>query len=454
MWVKINKIVTLVYPQYTAGNLVQERNAVFNLSKDKNFTFEQPFSQVVGGTPVIRLRIGDVIKSNYSRFNISRLFGTGNPAAGASITSSDFLNKQWLENAAWSVSMLPLLGLIASPAEILTISNIQTGIVGITKTILADLLDASLVNGFVNPMLNLTTPATWNDKKKLTQDWSNLNGQVFLKPRFEPYTFVDINDNSKKKSVRILRPTMVKVSTRPPTVASPVGSQIKINVEIDKGFFNLAKSSYQVAGNDDDLENYKSEVSLDQCLIDPDAYFSAYLAGAMTFAQAAGSGLSGALRGGVNAVFSLGADLANDYLASGGLPTNLVDNLQDLFGTYARQYTSPLKNPITHAIEGSMGRGLAGVVTSIQFTWLDQQTTWNIDWNGRAPMACKISMNFDPIHDIGPGLDVYGANRAPVYNVGSMIKIAGDPHADNGRKSQSKYGNSGDELALKALKSG
>lgn len=67
MWWKINKLLTLVYPQYTEGRLV-------GTSTDK---FIQPFSQMPSASPLIRLRLGDVWKSNYSRFGIARLFGVG-----------------------------------------------------------------------------------------------------------------------------------------------------------------------------------------------------------------------------------------------------------------------------------------------------------------------------------------------------------------------------------------
>ena len=39
----------------------------------------------------------------------------------------------------------------------------------------------------------------------------------------------------------------------------------------------------------------------------------------------------------------------------------------------------------------------------------------------RAPRSCKIQMSFDPIHDIAPGLDSDGFNRAPIYPVGNVI---------------------------------
>src|SRR6478609_2140530 len=68
MWMKLNKLVTLVYPQYTKGRL---------LTDGTNTTFVQPFSQLIGASPLIRIRLGDLFRSNYSRFALARLFGAG-----------------------------------------------------------------------------------------------------------------------------------------------------------------------------------------------------------------------------------------------------------------------------------------------------------------------------------------------------------------------------------------
>ena len=44
-------------------------------------------------------------------------------------------------------------------------------------------------------------------------------------------------------------------------------------------------------------------------------------------------------------------------------------------------------------------------------------------------MGVKISMTLDVIHDIPPGIDHSGFNRAPLYNVGDIMKhVAGDAH--------------------------
>jgi hypothetical protein len=67
MWYQINKLVTLVYPQWSEGYAA-------NTSKnEKKFTY--PFTQVPTASPLVRIRLGDVLKSNYSRSSLSRIFG-------------------------------------------------------------------------------------------------------------------------------------------------------------------------------------------------------------------------------------------------------------------------------------------------------------------------------------------------------------------------------------------
>lgn len=67
MWYQINKLVSMVYPQWSQG-IKSIREGV-----DKDFRF--PFTQVPTASPLIRLRIGDLIKSNYSISSLARLHG-------------------------------------------------------------------------------------------------------------------------------------------------------------------------------------------------------------------------------------------------------------------------------------------------------------------------------------------------------------------------------------------
>lgn len=66
MWYQINKLVSMVYPQWSKG---------FEISKSDNVKFTYPFSQVITSSPLIRIRLGDVITSNYSKTNLTRIFG-------------------------------------------------------------------------------------------------------------------------------------------------------------------------------------------------------------------------------------------------------------------------------------------------------------------------------------------------------------------------------------------
>jgi len=109
--------------------------------------------------------------------------------------------------------------------------------------------------------------------------------------------------------------------------------------------------------------------------------------------------------------------------------------LADLFGSLGRTFTSPYNNPITRAFEDRMGEGLAGVIKNMSFTWME--SPWEVDWNSRAPTACKITIGFNPIHDISPGLDSNGFNRAPIYNVGQIMNDTfGQPRPDGGAASR------------------
>ena len=74
MWWSINKLVSMCYPQFSMGKPVKA-------GKKK---FVMPFSQIPTASPVIRLRVGDVIRSNYSRFNLARIFGMSEAIPAAS----------------------------------------------------------------------------------------------------------------------------------------------------------------------------------------------------------------------------------------------------------------------------------------------------------------------------------------------------------------------------------
>ena len=100
-----------------------------------------------------------------------------------------------------------------------------------------------------------------------------------------------------------------------------------------------------------------------------------------------------------------------------------------LGGGSPSSFMDPNNNPVTRAFETSMGRGLAGVISGIDFNWISEDFGWETTFNSRAPKGVELSFNMEVIHDIPPGLDHSGFNRAPLYNVGSIMEhVSGDPN--------------------------
>ena len=248
MWWQINKLTTMVYPQWSQGrSLTGKLNDI-----DVNFT--QPFSQIPMATPVIRVRIGDLIRSNYSRFNLKRLFGYQDTEKKQSTTGQG--------TTFYQIKPGQYIG--AEPFPIITVKETSTAI-----------------------------------RSPLPFDLEGPPGVAFL-----------------------------LVS------GDKAGSQVFVE-----------------AGN-------------------------------------------------------YTASIAQTFDASG--------NITDFY--------SPTENSVVRSFESAMGMGLAAVVTSLNFTWMD--ALWGVGEDGsgnRAPRSCKVQMNFEPIHDIAPGLDHEGFNRAPIYPVGNLV---------------------------------
>ena len=126
----------------------------------------------------------------------------------------------------------------------------------------------------------------------------------------------------------------------------------------------------------------------------------------------------------------------------------LPDAAQFMNGNPVANFGNP--NPITYAFNTTRGRGLAGVIDKLSFTWVGDTIPWSTDLFSRAPQIAKISMSMKVIHDIGPGLSHDGYNRAPIYNVGKIMhEIAGDVYDDGGSMAEMEFKTARKTLARK-----
>jgi len=458
MWYKINKFVTLLYPQWTKGTMVGQ-----SLEGGVTSKFLQPNTQVLGASPLVRMRVGDIIKSNYSKFNLARMFGIGDgdvqplPAdssPAAIITNAFDYEAQNVINKIkdYSVSLLALV--YGSPIQFFNLQGTkdqaaklgsfgQKALSGLSST-----ATNFLKNGFVNPLtlgfvlnrikdpnveinsaiagnkFDKTTPAQNAGQSIAESIGDQLSGPhknytVYLNSNYnQGYKIIGGNDVMVGKRLMIQKPIKVKIVKK--NLSSYEG--IKFSKDLEKT--SKTKVTYEVEIVDFSIPADAQSLVLycmpsdiyqmpNKTLIDT-LEFGLLLAGA-------GGVISPLADSGLNSNLIKG--FAN---STGTAPA--IDLIRSLYQSQESSFMDSFNNPFAKAYESTSGRGLAGTIGSVSFNWLDN-FPWEIDHNSRAPIGCKISFSFDVIHDIAPGLDHSGYNRAPLYNVGDIMKnVSGDSY--------------------------
>lgn len=462
MWYKINRLIACVYPKYTEGTLVQ----------NKDITFEQPFSQVIGATPLMRLRVGDVVKSNYSRFNLSRFFGIGND----NVDVNKYKAKKQegfagilstVSNAVSSFSsLIPIkyqLGafytIFGSPIKSLAAigGNPDNPISkALSSPIASSAASNFLVNGFVNPIgYALMTSTAQNPDNPFMTNLESFGGLSdvnatqnrggtgltgfslsYLKPRERPYDIVDDSGNVIGKAI-IRRAVKVFVMKRGETTRdnTPTGTKNAIS----------------------DADVTTKETRYYARVIDPSQYVPIYRDGATNTDTVGGDKIlvtHDDLQPDLGMIFAPATVFINplglitDVIAGGldNAASSVNLNISSILDNAATEglsgFMSPENNAIVRAFEHNRGRGLPGVISQLSFNWLD--FNWETDWGARAPMGTKVTITFECMHDLPPGLDVGGYMRAPTHNVGSVMNtIAGDPYDDKGTISRTNFSRDG-----------
>lgn len=339
MWMKINKLTTLAYPQYTRGRML--------INKDKSLQFVQPFSQLMGASPVIRLRLGDLFRSNYSRFALARLFGLGgtdplqfggdpvNPSTGAagnlakvqaalkSPTPDMTFNlgsDQWPQADSGGLSLsppLPLVGGSDAPKQ--------------APTLFIDLHDAPYIN--------------------IKIDQGVTSGQLV----HGKVTLMTAADISTATGMDIDAATKIADSLT-----------FKYDNEKDVKHRIVGDAAYTIP-----LSYLKpTKATLDKLFKD---------------------------------------NFATD--------NQTIQTVSDFLDTN--------KNAIIRSFNSIKGKGLAGVIESMNFDWYDK-VTWETKPGSTAPKLCRVTVSFAPIHDISPGIDHLGYNRSPIYPVGHAMQMGID----------------------------
>ncbi len=444
MWFKINKITTLMYPQWTQGTMVGD---------DGTGTFIQPFSQVIGASPIVRLRIGDVIKSNYSRFNFGRIFGIGDqgvkPKASTGIGALDSaLNVMGdIGGAMQEVALKSLISAFGSPVSTsnFTATNLiknKSGIINKAVSAATEQVSLLLKNGFVNPAAFDPTNNQLTDPQSNAQALINPFGFGFAKsPTALGFTQQALKSNMSNGY-------LMKSSGERLYTSQPISVQVVEQVQEESIYAEgkrRLRTGYKCILTDPSLlgtEFHGEEIICfhEDVLPIPDAVFSntAIMPGLAALS-------SGIIAPATNAAATGLKKLASEAvpnIGGAGLAVSnaAIDLASDLLQTNETKFLLPENNPFVRGFETTMGRGLAGKLGGMTFNWLNDKFPWETDYNARAPIGCEISFSLDVIHDLPPGLDSSGFNRAPLYNVGNIMRgISGDVYADDGIGGEANY---------------
>lgn len=360
MWIKINKLVTMVYPQYTAGVQLQDSTG--------QYVFNQPFSQLQGASPLIRIRLGDLFKSNYSQFGLARLFGMGNP--------SFQINGQTAPNPdSWDQSLLDSL------AE--TIANDFAAPAGQTYTVAPGFYPAYKSPGGLSITISLPGGLGGSGAPDNAPVFTP---QIAPSPSFFAVTAIGTPDTSPS-GLGI----SISFGSSPSTTLLPDTLVCTVDYNTDPAVQAAFAAQFAVA--DGEYNN-------------PDRLTTQFVGGQYLIPITALTPTDATKQAQISAVAVANGITADTFAAS----------LSDFLSPSP---TGNASNAIAVSFADTGGKGLAGFIESMKFDWYDK-VTWETALGRAAPKICKVDITFAPIHDISPGLDSFGYDRAPVYPVGPM----------------------------------
>ena len=360
MWYSVNKLVNMVYPQWSEGDRISVGNN----------TYTQPFSQTIAASPMVRVRIGDVIHSNYSRFALERIFGLEQPDSK-------------LQNEDGSQS---------------------------TKNLYDEDGDSLAPDGDYKKIYDATVPVGVGQTPEpvKTKLYDNLN---------------QVPDQSVGNDlISLLGANLRAGISAPVPVKVKAGGRYKMSSDISPITSDLVDpkrkkltSASPVAGK---IVKYSGRNKIDS----PKANVIVELDETITFERRFGNGLYEFkyLEASIEDL-----EIDANYVSTPNPLLNFLSAIASENNTLTKieNFLDPNNNPVVRSFEqGSGGRGLAGFIQQLGLEYGDTENTWTVERGSRAPNMVRVSVTFLPIHDIPLGLASDGTSRAAAYPVGSLVR--------------------------------
>ena len=385
-----------MYPQYSRGRTLVHGSG---RSADR---FIQPFSQIPTASPMIRLRFGDIVKSNYSKFNIARLFGMGQPTSTFNLIDDDMKDddKKKIDDAGREAE--EALRLIEGLCKIDP---------GDTNANQASALAALGASGTTDDELG------WNK-----DDIVQLDPAILYWPR--NVSGKQARENSEARSSVGKALDLYSYGTHTPSVK--IIARVTTAGAASPSDFSATMGEHEAAG-----EGYREPTEQSGKEM---GYLVQIQPGTPTMEKYGSIGSTDYTyhRAEHSEIIGWDPDYRDSRLAeltSEKLPggPRRVESLKMATSTIGTFLTAK-NNPIIRSFESSRGKGLAGFMTELNFDWAE--STWETDTGSRAPKMMKVSVTFKPIHDVPMGLDSDGMMRSVAYPVGISRDLNGTVYSD------------------------
>jgi hypothetical protein len=357
MWFKINKLAMLLFPQWSEGRRIEYRGN----------RLIQPFSQVPAAAPLIRLRVGDFWKSNYSKFALARLFGVTGDTEG--------------DNATFKLSSMQTnIPTSNDPQVNLRVNQIvarnRSGDyqVGDFFRITNPNVRANRVNDFQNnPLPTARGRGRGRNALNTVESTTNVVATDYLNPG----------------ATAVFRVTEV------------LPGRVKFQIIEGSGFVTSTARPPQTN------PRRRGQAA-------PTPSETAY---GKTFVISVGNHMTTAI---ANVVAREEGNRQNNRTNNAVSGSNVSQNASRNTDILTKFFSKD-DNPIVKSFESTKGRGVAGFIKSMNTDF--SEARWATDkFGARAPMSLKITMEFLPIFDIQPGLDSRGFMTAPVWSVGNIVR--------------------------------
>lgn len=379
MWYKVNRLAACLYPQFSEGRLLNDR---------QGNKFIQPFSQVFAASPLMRIRFGDLWKSNYSKLAVARLFGLAGFQDGDNATfelastrqisvrsPTDRLRQQQMERNASREAARELQ--VGDEVEIRpTAIKYRWAVASRDNNVMGNPSD--------------TARATANGRLVRIGEYIMAQNLFLLIPVSSNYVVGRIESIHRG---RVSINYFVRVTNSRPGPSGDLGGYIV------RGRLNV--SDYREGTGEDPL-NWVICVN------------------------------PGALHRVVRPEPVITDPVVESETVNNSIPEFFRCDGDD-------------PNPIMKAFCSTEGKGLACVIREMNLEGLTD-VPWSVDkFDGRAPQLLTVAMEITPIHDISPGLDSRGFMTAPVWPTGTMVNnvmgrmVSSQEGLNNFARSRSRY---------------